>query len=253
MTDPATTSSVLAVVLVLQAHRQNTLYARARLFLHSPRGTCTSPGAIEVAFPRAADLEVVSCAPPPRRGSIASTRRSGPRGGAVVPRLDIPARGATSTAFTGAPRREGLRTRWERATRREDAVRAFRRRPAAGRPGNVAESRRERRRRGLEPAVDVRGRRGGRVDATRQVIARAGGAGGRPVGAGAWSSRAVLPLVGRQAREHATAAAGVGRSSLEGGGTDEDPPGALTSRGWGSRARVDSVESDAAANARRCF
>ena len=33
------------------------------------------------------------------------------------------------------------------------------------------------------------------VDATRRVIARAGGAGGvAPVGAGAWSSRAVLPL-----------------------------------------------------------
>ena len=63
------------------------------------------------------------------------------------------------------------------------------------------------------------------VDATRRVIARAGGAGGvAPVGAGAWSSRAVFPLSRSVRRESMQRRRRGGDGlPLEGGGTDEGP------------------------------
>ena len=221
-----------------------------QLFLHSPRGTCTSAWSdrSRVSPPRRVSRSGSAATPPPRRGSIASTRRSGPprRRGRAPPRHPPRAARRRPRLPAAARRREGLRTRWERATRREDAVRAF---PPPRRRRVVPETWRREPPRTTPPwtrACDRRARMSRRTRWTRRggsSLAPAARGGVAPVGAGAWSSRAVLPLSRSVRRESMQRRRRGGDGlPLEGGGTDEGPlRGALTSRGrvrWVRFARV---------------
>ena len=248
-----TVLSVLAVVLVHKptAKRRQFLNKHSCSFTHLV-AHALHLGAIEVSLRlRAAHLEVVLALRLRlrRRGSIASTRRSGPprRRGRAPPRHPPRAARRRPRLPAAARRREGLRARRERATRREAfGQRVFAVAAAPGRPGNVAP-----RAAANDAAVDSSLRStceddaANAVDATRRVIARAGGAGGRPRGGGRVEQSRGLPSESeRQAREHATAAAGGGMVFLwKGAGRTRDLSGGLfTSRGcvrrWGRFARV---------------
>ena len=156
--------------------------------------------------------------------------------------------GATSTAFTGgcAAARGTSSAAGEGDATRGGWSRVFAVAAAPGRAGNVAP-----RAAANDAAVDSSLRStcedvaANAVDATRRVIARAGGAGGvAPVGAGAWSSRAVFPLSRSVRRDSMQRRRRGGTVFLwkRAGRTRDLSRGLFTSRGsvrrWGRFARV---------------
>ena len=162
-------------------------------------------GAIEGAFGvRAAHLEVVLTRRIELRDVIEGRRRLDRRRAAAIVRRG--ARGCLETGRVGGlfrPPRRGRRG--ERGKRRRDRRVSLRRR--VGSRKRRADRGGERRGRGLEPAVDVREVRGGRAReqeyrrVSRRPRRRRPSGGVAPVGAGAWSSRAVLPLSRSDRRE----------------------------------------------------
>jgi len=163
-------------------------------------------GAIEGAFGvRAAHLEVVLTRRIElRRVGEGRRRLDGRRAAAIVRRG---ARGCLEAGRVGGlfrPPRRGRRG--ERGKRRRERRSLLSRRRVGSRERR-ADRGGERRGRGLEPAVDVREVRGGRAReqeyrrVSRRSRRRRPSGGVAPVGAGAWSSRAVLPLSRSDRRE----------------------------------------------------